>query len=117
MALLTKLFKKEKIPDFINDRRFSKRYDVLLKLNYYDPMTKAQGISLSKNVSRSGARFPVDVKFPKNTILDLKIEDPNSQKSIASKAKVVWIEEFVYGDNAEGTRYEIGVKLINSRIF
>jgi hypothetical protein len=117
MALLTKLFKKEKELDFINDRRFSKRYDMLLKLNYYDPVTKSKGISLTKNISKSGVRFPVDVKFPKNTMLDLKIEDPNSQRSISSKAKVIWTEEFVFGDNAENTRYEIGVKLINSRIF
>ncbi|MBU4311401.1 MAG: PilZ domain-containing protein [Candidatus Omnitrophica bacterium] len=119
MKILSRLLNTEKNKDdsFLDDRRFGKRYDVPLKLDYYDPATKQQGEALTKNICSRGLRFPVSAKIPKGSILDLKIEDPYSAASILSKARVVWTHEFVTGDDAEDVIYETGVKLLKRKIF
>lgn len=119
MRILSRLFeaRKSEPKTFINDRRYSKRYDILLKLNYRDPVTNHYRESLSRNISRTGLRFPVETRVPKGTILDLKIEDPNSDASLDSKARVVWLEEFITGDDASDVTYEVGVKLLKKRLY
>lgn len=119
MKILSKLFetKGREENNFINDRRGTKRYDVPLKLSYSDPAMNWRGESLTRNISRSGLRFPVSAKIPKGYMLDLKIEDPNSKALISSKAKVVWAEEFVTGDDAEDVIYEVGVRLLKKHLY
>lgn len=119
MKLLSRLFgtRKYEPESFINDHRCAKRYDLLLKLNYCDPVTNHQREGLTKNISKAGLRFPVDAEIPKGTVLDLKIEDPNSHASIRSKARVIWLEKFVTGDDAEDAIYEVGVKLLKKRLY
>ena len=119
MKILSRLFeiRKNKEETFINDRRRIKRYDIPLKLNYCDPITKCQGESLTKNISRAGLRFPVNTKVPKGTMLDLKIEDPYSKALINSRAKVIWMEKFITGDDAEDVIYEVGVRLLKKRLY
>lgn len=109
--------RKEETSPFINDSRRAKRYEIPLKLNYCDPVTKSSGESLTKNICRNGLRFPVNTKFPKGTVLDLDIEDPYSKALIFSKAKVVWMKEFITGDDAGRMIYEIGVKLFKKRLY
>jgi len=99
------------LDSFINDRRLAKRYDMLVKLNYYNPLTKEKKEAITKNISSSGLRFPVEGKLAKDTIMDLNIEDPNSDKYLSRKGKVVWIEDFACGNT------EVGVKLLNKKIF
>ncbi|MBU4342550.1 MAG: PilZ domain-containing protein [Candidatus Omnitrophica bacterium] len=102
---------------FSNDHREIKRYDLSLKLNYYDPLTNSKGEALTKNICKNGLRFPVHSKIPKGALLDLNIEDPFSEKLIRSKAKVVWAEEYVTGDDAEDAGYEVGVKLLKKLLY
>lgn len=119
MKILSKLFEapEKKVGTFINDRRLGKRYDIPLKLNYLDPSTNSQGESLTKNISRFGLRFQVNTNIPRGTMLDLKIEDPNSHSFISSKAKVLWVEKFITGDDAGGAIYEVGVRLSRKRLY
>ena len=102
---------------FVNDRRRVKRYDIPLKLTYWDPITNFRGETLTKNICKTGLRFQVNTKIPKNTVLDLNIEDPYSNVLITSKAKVIWLEKFVTGDDAEDVIYEAGVKLLKNRLY
>lgn len=100
-----------------NDRRLTKRYDLPLKLNYYDPIAMRESESLARNISKTGLRFPVSTKIPKGTTLDLKIEDPYGNPPVSSKAKIVWVQEFTSGDDAEALVYEVGVKLLKKRLW
>ncbi len=119
MKILSKLFEatKKEVEDFINDRRGAKRYDVPLKLNYYATTPNCHGESLTRNICRSGLRFPVNMKIPKGTLLNLKIEDPYSRSLVSSKAKVIWAEQFVTGDDAGDVVYEVGVKLLKRHLY
>ena len=115
--LLKKIFDLKKDPDFINDRRRAKRYDMILKLNYFDPVTNSPGETLTKNISKNGLRFPVNSRLPKGTLLDIKIEDPHSSKFLSLKGKIAWLEEFPGEEDAEAVRYETGVNLLRKPIF
>lgn len=118
MKIVPKLFDKRRVgTGFVNDRRVLKRYDVPLKLKYFDSVTKCSGEALSRNICRTGLRFPVSTKIVKGSILDLAIEDPYGDEPISSKAKVVWMEKFIAGDDAEDVMYEVGVKLLKKRLF
>ena len=116
-----KLFKKasefKKEFEFANDRRQSKRYDIMLKLNYSYPGTRCLGESFTKNISRSGMRFSVSSALDRGVLLDIKIEDPNSDRQLSLKGKVVWFEEFSRKDNADAARYEVGVDLLKKKLF
>lgn len=119
MKILPKLFKKikreSKSP--VNDRRQVKRYDVPLKIDYFDPRTNLRGESLTKNISKNGLRFPVTAKIAKGTMLDMKIEDPHSNALIDSKAKVIWADDFITGDDANDMIYEVGVRLLKKLLY
>lgn len=115
--LLKKIFDFKKDPDFINDRRQAKRYDIMLKLNYFDPVTNNFVETFTKNISKNGLRFSVNSMLPKGTLLDIKIEDPNSSKFLSLKGKVTWLEEFPGEEYAEAVRYETGVDLLKKSIF
>ncbi|MFH1782821.1 MAG: PilZ domain-containing protein [Candidatus Omnitrophota bacterium] len=119
MKIVSKMLnlKKKEISSFINDRRNRKRYEVPLKLIYKDPSTNSEHESLTKNISRAGLRFSVSNRIEKGTTIELNIEDPNTNKFISSLAKVMWIEEFVAGDNADKIIYEIGVRLAKKKLF
>ena len=119
MKILSRLItvQKNKKNSLIDDRRSLKRYEIPIKLSYYDPATKRQGETLTKNICRTGLRFSVNAKVPKGSILDLRIEDPYGAASILSKAKVVWAQGFVTGDDAKDVIYEAGVKLLKRKIF
>lgn len=118
MKILPRLFdKKTEGEGFANDRRIVKRYDVPLKMTYFDPATNCKGEALTKNICRTGLRFPVTAKIAKGSILELAIENPYGDELISSKAKVVWMEKFIKGDNAEGVIYEVGVKLLKKQLF
>jgi len=116
-----KLFKKasefKKEFEFANDRRQSKRYDIMLKLNYSYPGTSCSGESFTKNISRSGLRFPVNSALDRGVLLDIKVEDPNSDRLLSLKGKVVWFEEFSRKNDSEATRYEAGVDLLKKKLF
>lgn len=117
MDLLKKIFEFKKERDFVNDRRESKRYDILLKLDYSYPETKWSGESLTKNISSHGLRFPVNSKIPKGSLLNINIEDPNSERSLSLKGRVAWLEEFSGEDDSGAVRYETGVDLLKKRLF
>ncbi|MDO8603006.1 MAG: PilZ domain-containing protein [Candidatus Omnitrophota bacterium] len=117
MKLFKNLFEFKKAPDFINDRRDSKRYDIMLKLNYSCPETKYSEESLTKNISKNGLRFQVNSRLPKGSLLDIQIEDPNSNKSMLLRGRVVWLEEFSGEEDSEAIRYETGVNLLKKKLF
>ena len=101
----------------VDDRRSQKRYDLQLKLKYCDPVTKHYGEILSKNISKNGVRFPLNAGISKGTTLDLEIEDPYSNTFMPSKAKIVWVKEFITGDDADDVTYEAGVSLIKKVLY
>lgn len=118
MKLLKKILGFKKEFDFINDRRDAKRYELMLKLNYYDPLTKYSGESITKNISKNGLRFPVDSRMEKGALLEIKIEDPNSSRLLSLKGRVSWLEEFSgEDDSSETARYETGVILLKNGLF
>ena len=117
MKLFKNLFEFKKDSDFINDRRDSKRYDIMLKLNYSYHEAKYSGESFTKNISKHGLRFPVNSRLPKGSLLDIKIEDPNSDKSMLLKGRVAWLEEFFGEEDCEAVRYETGVNLLKKNLF
>ena len=117
MRILSRLFKTKQAERFVNDRRSAKRYNAPLKLKYFDPGSNSRGESITKNISRNGLKFPVDKKILKGHIVKLEIEDPNSHRSLSSKARVMWLEEFTAGDDAGDLTYEVGVKLLKKRLF
>tara|TARA_Y100000031_G_C8069723_1_gene314551 strand:- start:275 stop:634 length:360 start_codon:yes stop_codon:yes gene_type:complete len=119
MNILSKLLKtkKDEAYAFINDRRGTKRYDVQLNVAYSNPDIKIQGESLTKNICKTGIRIQVDSAIPKESLLHLKIEDPYSAKSISSKAKIVWVEKFVTGEESEDVTYEAGIELLKKKLF
>ena len=117
MKLLKKILGFKKEFDFINDRRDAKRYEIMLKLNYYDPLTKYSGESITKNISRNGLRFPVESRIEKGALLDIKIEDPNSSRLLSLRGKVNWLEEFSGEDDSASARYETGVSLLKKNLF
>lgn len=102
---------------FVRDRRALKRYELPFKLSYCDPVTKCQGETLTKNISKTGLRFPINARLAKGAVLDLKIEDPYSNKLASSKARIMWTEKFVTGDDASDVIYEVGVKLLKKRLW
>lgn len=116
MKLFKKMFGLKKEFDFINDRRASKRYDIMLKLNYSKKDT-ATAWCFTKNISKNGLRFPVNYRIEKGALLDLKIEDPNSGKFLPFKGKVAWLEEFSGEDYSDAVRYETGVTLLKNKLF
>ncbi len=109
--------KSNRVEGFTGDRRVFKRYEIPLKVTYFEPLTRLEGSTLSRNISSSGIRLPIKTKLPRGTLLNLLVEDPISERSISAKGKVIWVEEFITGDNAEGVRYETGVKLLKKRLF
>lgn len=119
MKILSRLIttQRNKKDSLIDDRRSAKRYEIPIKLSYYERATKRQGETLTKNICRTGLRFPVNAKIPKGSILDLRIEDPYGAASILSKAVVVWAQEFVTGDDDKDVIYEAGVKLLKRKLF
>lgn len=116
LSRLLEVIKKEE-ENFVNDRRASKRYEAPLKLNYSCPSAKIHGEALSKNISRQGLRFPVSAKIPRGAMVDLVIEDPYSNAFITSRARVMWSERFITGDDADDIFYEIGVRLFKKRLY
>ncbi len=119
MKGLSGLFKtaKKELESFANDRRALKRYTIPLKLNYYAPISDYHGESLAKDICKKGLRFPVNTKISTGTVLDLQIEDPYTKAFISSKARVMWAEEFVSGDDAKDVLYEVGVRLLKKRLY
>jgi len=100
-----------------NDRRTEKRYEVLLKAEYKDPVTGVHGEGLTKNICSRGIMLPVNSMIAKGTVLDIKIEDPNSNALISTKAEVAWIEELINGDDVEDTLYQIGMRLLKKKLY
>jgi len=116
---LSRLFEtaKKELEGFASDRRALKRYTIPLKLNYYAPISDCHGESETKDICKKGLRFPVNTKIPTGTVLDLRIEDPCTKAFISSKAKVMWAEEFVTGDDAGDVTYEVGVRLLRKHLY
>ena len=100
-----------------NDRRAEKRYEALLKVEYKDPVALVHGESLTKNICSRGIRLPVNSMIAKGSVLDMKIEDPNSNASISTRAEVAWIEKLINGDDAEDVTYEAGMRLLKKKIY
>ncbi len=101
----------------MDDNRKHRRYDIMLKLNYSCPETKYSGESVTKNVAKNGLRFPVNSRFAKGTLMDISIEDPNSDKLLSLKGKVMWFEEFPEEDDSLSAKYETGVSLLKKDLF
>ncbi|MDP2920880.1 MAG: PilZ domain-containing protein [Candidatus Omnitrophota bacterium] len=117
MKLLNKILGIKKDPDFINDRRDSKRYDLALKLRYAEPSTKTISESCTKNISRNGLRFPVNSKLTRGSIVDIDVEDPNSDRFLSLKGRVMWLEELASEDDSGSARYETGINLLKKALF
>jgi len=117
MILFKKMFEFKKEPDFINDRRESRRYDIMLKLNYSCRDMKCSGESLTKNISKSGLRFPVSSRIARGAVMDIKVEDPNSDRLLLLKGRIAWLEEFTGENDSDAVRYETGVRLLKKRLF
>lgn len=79
--------------------RFQKNLDVIYNL---EKKPHLKNNSKTLDISESGAKLLLDKKFSKDTILDLKIELPDTQEPVEMEGRVVWSEEVK--DTAKGDK-------------
>jgi|GEM_PF-1121055 len=116
LRLIQKYIEKDTSNNNPLERRLSKRYNLPLKVHYYDPIQKCNIQTYARNFSKFGLSFNMSNRIPEGTVLTLKIEDPWSDRPISAKAKIVRLVEFVTGNDAEGLVYEVGLKLLKQRL-
>ncbi len=69
--------------------------------------------SLADDISQTGLRLSVHEFIPLNTVLELKIQLPGQFQLIPFSAKVVWVKEIPFRDDA----WEVGLSLVTSESF
>ena len=78
----------------MQERRKYVRLNIALEVGY---AIKGEDVtaykSITKNISPNGARFTIEKKLPKGTILDLEIKIPSISDPIPIKAKIIWSQK------------------------
>ena len=92
------------------ERRAFERIDSLVNIKYQGRSYKAQGNSLSRDVSKEGVGMPVNSRIPPGTTLDLNIIlEKNKREEIIASAKVVWSRR---NEEHWKPRYSAGLKFL-----
>ena len=91
------------------ERRKFKRFDAYMSIKYQKPGHKeAQGVSLSKDLSREGIKINSDAEFQKGETLDLEIVIPDDPKPVVTSGKVMWSRQAVGRDQG----YDQGIHFL-----
>jgi len=87
------------------DRREHVRFEKTLEVDYAvrkKPHLASNGKTV--DISEGGMKLLMDAKLPVGTILDLRVELPNSKKISEVEGTIVWCDE-VEGEDASGKRF------------
>jgi c-di-GMP-binding flagellar brake protein YcgR len=96
------------------ERRKYVRLNALVDVAYNKHPRKSgeeSSLQLSKNISKGGICLIVYEEFKKDDLLDLKICFSGVKAPIEAVARVVWVSEFIIGDEI-GKRYDLGIEFI-----
>jgi hypothetical protein len=88
-----------------NKRKFP-RFSLSEPVGYSREGQAPEG-SLSEDVSETGIKLTVSQFVPRNTLLELQIQLPGKVGVIPARAKVIWVKEVAYRDDA----WEIGLQI------
>lgn len=88
--------------------RFTLQVDVTFRL--LTEGTSHRGSS--QNISRGGVCLISHYPLKDQDVLQLEIGLPGGLKPIQVSGRVVWVKEFVIGDEAQGKRFDVGVEFM-----
>jgi c-di-GMP-binding flagellar brake protein YcgR len=95
------------------ERRQFVRLNVLTDVSYAKRLpSEVAKLSLSKNIGAGGICLIVYEEMRESEILDLKIYLPEGLSPVSAVGKIVWVKEFVVGDDLKGKRYDVGIEFI-----
>ncbi|MBI3306346.1 MAG: PilZ domain-containing protein [Candidatus Omnitrophica bacterium] len=73
------------------ERRKFKRFDAYMSIKYQaNEGAEAQGVSLSKDLSREGVKINSNASMKEGQMLDLEILIPDDPKPVHTAGKVMW---------------------------
>src|ERR1041385_5961121 len=94
-----------------NKRKFP-RFSLSEPVSYTREGSSPEG-SLSEDVSEAGIKLSVSQFIPGNTLLELQIQLPGQPGVVPARARVIWVKEVAYRDDA----WEVGLQIENSPEF
>ncbi|MBU3759664.1 MAG: PilZ domain-containing protein [Candidatus Omnitrophica bacterium] len=73
------------------ERRRFKRFDAYMSVKFAAPgNTQAQGMSLSKDLSREGIKINSNFDLEEGALIDLEIDIPEDPKPVKTSGKIMW---------------------------
>lgn len=95
------------------EKRKFVRLNALVDVVYAkSPAAVKEEISLTKNISKGGICLIVYEELKENDLLNLRIFLPDDKVAINAVGRVVWIKEFIIGDNPESKRFDVGIEFV-----
>ena len=90
-------------------RRFVRLNALVDVLYTRSPTTEEKELTLTKNISKGGICLIAYEDLKENEVLSLKIFLPEEKAAINAVGKVVWVKEFVVGEDYKNRRFDAGV--------
>lgn len=96
------------------EKRKFLRLNILTDIVYTKvALADKQKLSLAKNISQGGICIICYERMQESDVLDLRIYLPQEKTPINALGRVVWIKEFVIGDDLSGgKRYDVGIEFM-----
>ena len=92
------------------ERRKFKRFDAYMSVRYQTPGTEqeAQGIALSKDLSREGLKINSSTRLNEGTTLDLELDIPDDPKPVRTSGKIMWTDS----SQAKDQGFDMGIRFM-----
>ena len=91
------------------ERRKFKRFDAYMSVRYQIPGPKeANGIALSKDLSREGLKINSSTRLPEGTVVDLELDIPDDPKPVRTNGKIVWTEV----SRGQDQGFDVGIRFM-----
>ena len=92
------------------ERRKFKRFDAYMSVRYQLPGTEqeAQGIALSKDLSREGLKINSSTRLNEGTTLDLELDIPDDPKPVRTSGKIMWTDS----SQAKDQGFDMGIRFM-----
>ncbi len=101
------------------ERRQSVRFRKTLGVSYViEKRAHLSNSGKTLDISDSGLRLSLEEKLVKGTIIDMRISDPSSNKTIEIEGEVIWSEDTKTKKDEEDSgkrRFEAGLKFLGTR--